>query len=278
LEPQRIFEELEKLKPEMTKTLLDLISIPAVGPENNGEGEEQKAEVLMRVLKEVGFDKIERFDAPDSRVCCGKRPNIVAYIHGDLNRPRLWIVTHLDVVPAGEDLLWTETKPFEPKLKNGRIYGRGSEDNGQSLVASLFAVKALKSLGLKPKRTIALCFVSDEEQGSTFGIQHLIAKGLFRNDDLVLVPDSGNEKGDFIEVAEKSILWLKIITFGKQTHASMPSKGLNAHRVGIKAAIALDEFLHSKYCLENHYFSEPLSTFEMTRKDKNVDAVNIIPG
>jgi succinyl-diaminopimelate desuccinylase len=278
LEPQKIFEELEKLKPEMVRTLLDLISVPAVGPENNGEGEHQKAQVLMQVLQEAGFDKIECFDAMDSRVCCGKRPNIVAYMKGETDLPRLWIVTHLDVVPAGEDSLWTETKAFKPLLKEGRVFGRGSEDNGQSLVASIFAIKALKNLGLKPKRTVALGFVSDEEQGSTFGIQHLIAKGLFRKDDLVIAPDSGNPQGDFIEVAEKSILWLKIMATGKQTHASLPAKGLNAHRAGIKAAIALDDFLHSKYNLKNEFFSEPLSTFEMTRKDKNVDAINIIPG
>ncbi len=261
----------------MINTLMQLVRFPAVGPENGGEGEMQKAETLTQILQKVGFDKIERYDAEDKRVPSGKRPNIVAVCNGE-SAQRLWIVTHLDVVPSGEETLWKVTKPFEPLMKENRVYGRGSEDNGQSLVASVFAVKALKILGLKPKRTVALAFVADEEMGSTKGIQHLIGKGLFRKGDLVLVPDSGNPKGSFIEIAEKSILWFRIRTLGKQTHGSMPNKGLNAHRVGMQTALELDRLLHAKYNAQNGYFDLPTSTFEPTRKDKNVDAVNIVPG
>ncbi|MCK4439797.1 M20 family metallo-hydrolase, partial [Candidatus Bathyarchaeota archaeon] len=123
-----------------------------------------------------------------------------------------------------------------------------------------------------------LAFVSDEEQGSTYGIQHLIKQGLFKKDDLIVIPDSGNENGSFIEIAEKSGLWLRIRTVGKQTHASRPDKGLNAHRIGMEYALALDKMLHEKYPLKDEYFDPPESTFEMTKKEKNVDAVNIIPG
>jgi succinyl-diaminopimelate desuccinylase len=123
-----------------------------------------------------------------------------------------------------------------------------------------------------------LAFVADEEQGSTMGIQYLIGKGLFGKDDLVLVPDSGNENGSFIEIAEKSVLWFRIRTVGKQVHASLPNKGLNAHRVGMQVALALDKRLHEKYSLKDSLFDVPESTFEPTKKDKNVDAVNIVPG
>ncbi len=262
----------------MVNALMQLIRVPAVGPENGGEGEMQKAEVLAEILEKAGFDKIERYDAVDQRVPSGKRPNIVAFCSGETDAKRLWIVTHLDVVPSGEESLWKTTKPFEPLVKDNRVYGRGSEDNGQSVVASVFAVKALKLLGLKPKRTVALAFVADEEQGSTMGIQHLIGKGLFSKGDLVVAPDSGNEDGSFIEIAEKSILWFRVRTLGKQTHGSLPNKGLNAHRVGMQVALALDRMLHAKYNGKNGYFDVPFSTFEPTRKDKNVDAVNIVPG
>lgn len=255
-----------------------LIRLPAIGPENGGDGENQKAEKLTQILHDAGFDKIERYDAEDSRVPSGKRPNIIAYCRGETDAKRLWIVTHLDVVPPGEEQMWTMSKPFEPQLKDNRVYGRGAEDNGQSLVASLFAVKAIKRLGLKPKRTVALAFVADEEQGSTRGIQHLIGKGLFRKDDLIVVPDGGTGDGSLIEVAEKSILWLKIHTFGKQVHASLPNTGLNAHRVGMQVALALDKMLHEKYSRKDEQFDVPWSTFEPTKKEKNVDAVNIIPG
>jgi succinyl-diaminopimelate desuccinylase len=170
------------------------------------------------------------------------------------------------------------TKPFEPVVKDDRVYGRGSEDNGQALVASIFAVKALRNLGVKPKRTVALAFVADEEQGSRYGIRYLVDRGLFRKDDLIVVPDHGNEEGSFIEVAEKSGLWLRVRTRGKQVHASTPEKGLNAHRIGMRYALALDKLLHEKYSKRNEIFEPPGSTFEPTKKEANVGAVNIIPG
>ena len=262
----------------MVEALMDLIRIPAVGPENGGDGELDKAEKLAQILERVGFDHIDRYDVEDSRVSSGKRPNILAYCDGETVSGRVWIITHMDVVPSGEESLWTVTKPFNPLMADGRVYGRGSEDNGQSLVASIFAVKALKRLGLRPKRTFALAFVADEERGSVFGIQHLISKGVFCKDDLMVVPDSGNEDGSFIEITEKSILWFRMRTLGRQTHASLPDKGLNAHRVGMETALAVDKMLHDKYDLRDCFFGVPASTFEPTRKDKNVDAINIVPG
>ena len=257
---------------------MELIRIPAIGPENGGKGELEKAEKLVTMLTAMGFDKIDRYDAEDERVPSKKRPNIIAYYYGENETEKLWIISHLDIVPSGEDSLWTITKPFEPIIKDERIYGRGSEDNMQSMVASIFAAKALKDLGIKPKRTIALAFVADEEHGSEHGIQHLIKQALFKKDDLIIVPDGGNEDGSFIEIAEKSALWFRIRTIGKQTHASRPDKGLNAHRIGMEFALALDKMLHEKYSAKDAYFDPPQSTIEPTKKDKNVDAVNIIPG
>jgi succinyl-diaminopimelate desuccinylase len=275
---QNIFSEIERQKNRMAQALMEIIRIPAIAPENLGEGELGKAEKLTQILEGIGFDEIKRFDAEDERVPSKKRPNVIAYNYGETRAEKLWIITHLDVVPPGEESLWTITKPFEPTIKEGRIYGRGSEDNGQSMIASIFAIEALKNLGIKPTRTVALAFVADEEQGSKYGIQHLLKQGLFNKDDLIVVPDGGNENGSFIEIAEKSALWLRVRTIGRQAHASRPDKGLNAHRIGMEYALALDKMLHVKYSLKDEYFDPPESTFEPTKKDKNVDAVNIVPG
>lgn len=278
MQTQNVFSELERLKEEMAQTLMELIRTPAIAPENGGEGELKKAGKLIQIMGRIGFDKLERYDARDERVPSGKRPNIIAYCYGKITTEKLWIVSHMDVVPPGDESLWTHTRPFEPAIKNGRIYGRGSEDNTQSIVASLYAVKALRNLGIKPKRTVALCFVADEEQGSDYGIKYLIKQGLFKAEDLVIVPDMGNENGSFIETAEKSVLWFKVRTVGKQTHASRPETGLNANRIGMQYALALDKMLHEKYSAKDENFDPPQSTFEPTKKDRNVDAVNIIPG
>lgn len=257
---------------------MELIRIPAIAPENGGEGELKKAERLTQTLVSIGFDKIERHDATDARVPSKLRPNIVAYYNGLDSAEKLWIVTHLDIVPPGEESLWTVTEPYEPRIKDERIYGRGSEDNTQSMIASIFAVKALKELGVRPRRTIALVFVADEEQGSKYGIQHLIRQNLFKPEDLIIVPDGGEGDGGFIEIAEKSALWFRIRTIGKQAHASRPGMGLNAHRVGMQFALALDKMLHEKYSEKDKYFVPPESTIEPTKKEANVDAINIVPG
>ncbi len=278
MERRLLFREVDNLQIEMVNALMGLIRVPAVAPENGGQGELEKANELLHFLKEASFDNLERYDADDPRVPSGKRPNVVAYCKSESESGRLWIVTHLDIVPPGEESLWTITKPYEPLLKENRVYGRGSEDNGQPLVASVFAVKALKRLGLKHKRSVGLAIVADEEQGSIFGIQHLIEKGIFKKDDLVVVPDGGCPDGRFIEVVEKSILWFRIKTVGKQTHGSLPNKGLNANRVAMQVALALDKRLHDKYSISDPYFDVPTSTFEPTKRERNVEAVNIIPG
>jgi len=272
-----VFKEIERMRNEMTETLMELVRVPAIAPQSGGDGESKRAEKLVQILKTIGFTELRHVDADDERVPSRKRPNLIAYLNGE-TKERLWIITHLDVVPAGEEALWTVTKPFDPLVKDGKIYGRGTEDNLQEMIASIYAAKALKNLGIKPKRTVALCFVADEENGSKFGIQYLIGQRLFDKNDLVVVPDGGNGEGSFIEIAEKSSLWLKISTFGKQAHASRPSDGLNANRVGMEFALALDKMLHEKYPTRDDYFEPPESTFEPTKKEKNVDAVNIVPG
>ncbi|MCL2135204.1 MAG: M20 family metallo-hydrolase [Candidatus Bathyarchaeota archaeon] len=273
-----VLAQIDNLSQEMVDALMSLIRIPAVAPENGGDGEEQKAQCLIQILESIGFDKIERYDAADERVSGGLRPNIVAYFDGFSDERRLWIVTHFDVVPPGRLDMWTVTEPFNPVVVNGCVFGRGSEDNGQSLVASVFALKALKLLGVRPSITVGLVFVADEEQGSKYGIQHLLDLGLFRQGDLVVVPDGGVEDGSFIEVAEKSILWFKLCVWGRQAHGSRPCDGLNAHRAGMQVVLALDKMLHRKYSKRDLWFDVPTSTFEPTQKDSNVEAVNIIPG
>jgi len=76
----------------------------------------------------------------------------------------------LDTVAAGDLNAW-ETDPFSPVVKDGRIYGRGVEDNGQAIACMVFTALALKQLGLKPKKDLGLLFVSDEEAGSTYGLK-----------------------------------------------------------------------------------------------------------
>jgi succinyl-diaminopimelate desuccinylase len=81
-----------------------------------------------------------------------------------------------------------------------------------------------------------------------------------------------------IEVAEKSICWVKFTVMGKQAHASRPDSGNNAHRAGAYMIVHLDRALHEKFPDEDPVFDPPVSTMEPTKKEANVDNVNTIPG
>lgn len=263
---------LQEMKDEMVRLLCKLIEVKAISPDFGGEGEAEKAELLMDYLKD--FDYVERFDARDERAKGGIRPNIVAKVKGVVDRT-IWIITHLDVVPEGDLRLW-RTPPFKAVVENGKIYGRGSEDNGQSIVSSLFAGIAVLDSEVKPKYNLGLAFVSDEESGSEYGVKHLLRQKVFSKDDLFVIPDVGSPRGELIEIAEKSILWLKFEVFGIQSHASMPV--MNASRRAMKFLLDLDEKLHTKFGARDELFEPPYSTFEPTKREKNVDNVNTIPG
>lgn len=251
----------------------DIIPMKPLSPGYGGEGEMRKAEYLQRKLEELGL-VVERYDVTDEWNV--ERPNVVAYLPGRTER-KLWIVAHMDVVPPGDPSLW-ETDPWEAVVKDGKIYGRGAEDNNHAIAASYMAARCLVEAGEKGKYTLALAYVADEELGSTYGIKHLVERGLFSPDDLILVPDAGAPDGSFIEVAEKSGIWLKVVTHGVQAHASRPHKGVNAHRYGMKFALMLDEILHSRYVEQDPMFDPPYSTFEVTKKEANVENINTIPG
>ncbi len=273
----RLFSKIDKFRDEMVETQIRLTSIPALGPQNGGDGEKEKADYVKSLLGSIGFDRIEEYKAPDLRVSCGYRPNIVAILYGENRRKTVWILTHLDIVPPGSRELW-RTDPFKAEVKNGKIYGRGVEDNQQEMVASIYAVKALKELKIRPKYNVGLAFVSDEETGSRYGVEYLLSQDIFKKEDIIIAPDGGNSKGTMIEVAEKSLLWLKFTVKGKQFHASVPQKAKNASRIGSQFLLRLDKVLHKRFRKENPLFTPPVSTFEPTRREENVPNVNTIPG
>lgn len=275
---KKVFMRLEEYKDEMVEVLMECVRRKAIGPLNGGEGEAKKADFLEGKLKEFGIKDVTRIDVPDDSVPGGHRPNLVARIKGKTDQT-LWFVSHMDVVPEGDLGLW-DTEPFDPVIKDGKIYGRGTEDNGQDMVASMFALRALLDADEEPHCDLACLLSADEETGSEKGVKHIIKEqpDLFKKKDLIIVPDAPSPTGEMIEIAEKSILWLRVKTVGQQCHGSTPEKGINAHKAAAKYITDVDEELYSKFSKKEELFSPPVSTFEVTRKLENVGSVNIIPG
>ena len=254
-----------------------LTACRALGPENGGQGEEEKAAFITAQLQAAGVTDLRRLDAPDDRVACGHRPNLVARIPGRSPRT-LWLFAHTDVVPSGPAGEWL-SDPWQVRRDGDLLYGRGVEDNQQGLVSMLLLAEALHATGLTPELTLGLVFMADEETGNTFGLAHILAAApeLFRQDDLFIVPDSGSPSGADIEVAEKSIAQFKVHTRGLQGHASTPHKARNALTAAAAAITSLSE-LGRDFPQEDPLFDPPCSTFVPTRHDANGPGINIIPG
>jgi len=273
---EQIITTVETYRNDMVDALTEMLRIPAIGPENGGEGEFERARFLKELAERCGFEDIEMYDALDERVRLRLRPNIVARKKGQSDQT-VWIVSHMDTVTPGNLDAWTYP-PFSPKVMDGKLYGLGAEDNGQALIGTLFAAKALNELGLVPERGIGLAMVSDEETGNTKGIKFLIDNNVFHKNDFIYVPDFGVEDGSVIEVAEKHILWLKVKVMGKQTHASTPGRGINAMKVGSQMIDFLVDQLNGKYGRLETSFLPPTSTFEPTKRLQTVGNVNTVPG
>ena len=264
------------------QTIIDLqralVAIPALGPLNGGPGETEKTAYLKSYMTDLGFAGVRELRAPDPAVPCGYRPSLAAVIPGRNTAKTFWVISHTDIVPPGDRALW-DSDPYTLKVEGDILIGRGVEDNHQGVVCSLIVAKALLELNVTPDMNYGVLLVADEETGSKYGLDYVVQKHpeLFGPDDLFLVPDFGEPASTMIEIAEKSMLWLKIIVEGKQCHASTPKAGKNSLVAAAKLITRIPE-LHQRFARQDPLFNPPHSTFEPTKKEANVENINTIPG
>ena len=270
---EETLEIVESSYDDMVETMIGMISIPALAPVNGGDGESRKADYLQERL--VGFDSVRRIDVPDDVDLSVIRSNILAVRNGR-EKGTVWVMAHMDVVPAGDPGLW-DNPPYEPVYRDGRVYGRGTEDNGQSIISAMFSSRAVLDQELQGM-SLGVAYVADEETTSMKGIRHLLDLGVFSKDDIIIVPDWGSPGGTLVEVAEKSVLWLRVSVEGKTCHGSSPQSGLNAYRVSTYLLADLLDRLPERFPARDGMFRPPESTFEPTKRPATVENVNTIPG
>jgi len=273
-----VYSKIEGYRPEIIEMQRELTARPALGPENGGTGEHEKADYAKEQLLLLKPDTLFDIPAPDKRAAHGYRPNIVAVWDGKQKGSTVWILSHLDVVPPGDLSLW-DGDPYEMRVEGDTIIGRGVEDNQHGIVSSYFAVKGILDSKQGIPRKVGLVFVADEEIGSKYGLQYVLneRRDLFKEDDLIIVPDGGNDEGTMIEISEKSMLQLKFTITGVQCHASTPKRGKNSLVGAAKLIIELNT-LKERFNLNNPIFKPQESTFEPTKIEANVPNVNTIPG
>lgn len=134
-------------------------------------------------------------------------------------RPAICLNGHVDVVAPDGD--WTETDPFDPTVKDGRLYGRGAADMKAAVAAQ---AAALKDLADDPafEGSVTLMVVGDEEQGGFNGTKPLVDEQ--SSFDRVIV---GEPTDLDIQVGTRGVLWLDIDVHGEEAHASKPHFGDN---------------------------------------------------
>jgi succinyl-diaminopimelate desuccinylase len=201
---------LEGHRPQLTELLADLIRARTVNPPGN---EIAAARPLAAFFDRFGIPH-ESFEAAPGRA------NIIGRVGG--GGKTLLLPGHLDTVPAGDG--WS-CPPFEPTVANGRMYGRGTMDNKGPLAAIALTAACLKECA-DLKGTFLAAGVADEETGSALGLEWLMQEKLVRA-DYAIVPDCGGEMRD-IDVAEKGLLHIKVLSHGRQAHGSTPQRGVNA--------------------------------------------------
>lgn len=275
---EKIFQLIDGYGEEVINLQRALTSRVALGPENGGSGEHEKTAFIRGLLESIHPSGLEEIKAPDERAQDGYRPNLIADWESGEGEPKIWVLSHSDIVPPGDLSLW-ESDPYQIKVEGDRIIGRGVEDDQHGFISSYLGLKAVLESGLGLGRRVGLIIVADEETGSEYGLGYLLKKygNRFKDDDLIVVPDAGNEEGTMIEVAEKSLLWLKFTVTGKQCHASMPHKGKNSLFGAARLIVSLAE-LKERFDISEELFSPPESTFEPTKMEANVPNVNTIPG
>jgi len=278
MNPDDVLRTLDESRDLAVELQGGLVAIPAVCPASGGEGELDKAVWLQDQLRRLGLTDLTRCDAPDPAAKGGVRPNLIARLPGRDRSRTLWLMSHLDIVPPGDLSAW-RTDPYSLHVEDGRLIGRGVEDNHQAIVASILVARAFLDLGSAPPVDLALLFCADEETGSAYGARFLAREhpDLFGRDDAFVVPDAGNAEGTLLEVAEKSIWWIKIRTTGKQCHAASPERGVNAFRAASELVVRLGG-LRETFPQRDELFDPPISTFEPTKKEANVPNVNTVPG
>jgi acetylornithine deacetylase len=164
--------------------------------------------------------------------------NVVGTHHAHTGKGRSLILNgHIDVVPEGPLDMW-DTPPFEPRVEDGWLYGRGGGDMKAGLASNLFALDALTACGLAPAGNVFFQSVVEEECTGN-GALACLARGY--KADAALIPEPFSEK---LVTAQLGVLWFQVHLKGLPTHVAYAGTGSNAIEAAIPLIGALREMEH----------------------------------
>lgn len=248
----------------VSKTLdlaCDLIARKSVTP--NDEGCQA---LMIERLEAVGFNV--------TRLPFGDVENFWA-VHGG-SGPILAFAGHTDVVPEGDVSQW-KNPPYQPKIANDILYGRGAADMKGSLAAMIVAAEEFAVQSPNHTGRLAFLITSDEEgiaaNGTVKVIEHLESIGEKITWCVVGEPSSTNKTGDVIKNGRRGSLGLNLSVQGIQGHVAYPQLAKNPVHA---FAPALQELASTVWDEGNDFF--PATTFQVSNIDAGTGATNVIPG
>ena len=209
---------------ELLTLLTDLVAIDSVNPDlvPGGAGEARLAEYIADWGR---ANDLETHIQPAG----DGRPNVILIARGSGGGRSLMLNAHTDTVGVeGMDA------PFTPRIRDGRLYGRGAFDMKSGLTACMLALKAARDMDLTGD--VMLSAVADEEYGS-IGAEALLAEWERWPADAVLIAEPTELE---ISIAHRGFVWLEIETFGVAAHGSRPHLGVDAIAKMGAVLVALD--------------------------------------
>jgi succinyl-diaminopimelate desuccinylase len=198
-----LVNELHQRRQELYELCGSLIRIPSENPPGDTTA---LVAFILDYLRARGFK-------PDVHEPNRGMPNIIATL-GSGGR-NLVLSGHLDEFPAGDG--WT-FPPFEGRLADGKIFGRGAGDMKAGLAVALMVATLLKERDVDLAGRITLAFASDEETGGRWGTEWLLANVPEARGDACLIGESSGTWA--IGIGEKGVLWLRLVASGVSGHSA----------------------------------------------------------
>ncbi|GAA4197398.1 dipeptidase [Microbacterium oryzae] len=192
-EPQLI-EAAEGGIPSALADLGRLVRIPGIAwPAFDQEQLQRSAREIARLAEETGvFDEVAIRTATIPETGEQGQPAILATRAARNGKPTVMLYAHHDVQPPGDEALW-ETPPFEPTVRDGRLYGRGAADDKAGVMAHIASLRALReTYGDDLDLGIVLFIEGEEEFGSRSFTRFLADNAEAMRSDVIVVADSGN--------------------------------------------------------------------------------------
>jgi succinyl-diaminopimelate desuccinylase len=191
--------------------------------------------------------------------------------------PTLAFLGHTDVVPSGPEVAW-QSPPFEPTIRDGRLYGRGAADMKGSVAAMVVALEQFVAAHPGHRGRVGLLLTSDEEgptnlDGVRRVVEHFRAIGERIDWCVVGEPSAKDTLGDLIRVGRRGSLSGTLSVRGVQGHVAYPEKALNPIHA---FAPALAELAAARWDEGNSDF--PPTSFQVSNLNAGTGANNVIPG